>query len=272
MNETPELESVEPAGTYRICTACQCRIHQSLERCPECGAYPGEIYPSRLPRKTGMVLKVLLVLFLGAALYLLSRNREEAREAELEEITVLSPSRVASTSPEPPPETPPADDTDPIEGSTGTDDVVNPFESPQPVPTPMVPETVATPEPRVIPTPTPRPLPTPTATPLPQPTPSPTPSVLDEKEKVKQELSRALDQQAPLAKPGDTVRLTLQNGQQIEGTLLQTAPRQFKLDSAIGSQWIPYRQLNLQSRLQVDARERDAFLEEKALEQILNRL
>ena len=256
MSDSPEIEISEPS-TYWICDACQCRVHHSLVVCPECGAFQGDRSPSRSGRVQHIVFGLILVLFLARALFLLSRDFEAAREAELVELTRLIPS-----------DSPEIDD-NPFDREVQAPPVL---ENPVPTPTPTPAQTLIT---RPVPTPVaPTPTPIPTATPVPPPTPTPTPAptILDEKEEVKAELSLELDRRAPLAKPGDEVVLSLQNGQQVQGTLLQTDTRQFKIESSIGSQWIPYRQLTLESRIRVDAAERDTFLEERALEQILNRL
>jgi hypothetical protein len=211
------------------------------------------------------LFSLLLIGFLGAALYLLSRNAEQARQSELEALTLLTPSDGTEEEDNPfRQETPPAED--PFGGE--------PLHSPDDTSPTATPATSFPPA-GIPPTPTPLPAPTPTPTPVPLPPtpvpPTPTPSILDTKDQVKEELRRELDLRVPLAQTGEMITLTLETGRQIEGTLLQTERRQFKIESAIGSQWIPYRRLNLESRLRVDASERETFLEEKALEQILNR-
>lgn len=252
MTDPSDAPSPESRGSYWICRACHCRVHWETEACPECGAYPEERDPPHPERGLHVLMGLLLVALLGGALFLLSRDREAARAAEREQMTRLMPVT--------------GDEPDPVVAATATPTpqpaVATATPVPTPTPLPFNPEDLGLePEPTVRPTPVPAP-----------PTPTPVPSMLDIKDQIKEEMAEDLDQRLPLANIGDPVTLTLRSNRTLSGTLLRLEARQLQLQSTTGAQWIPYRQLSPESRLQVDPSEREAWLEERALEEVLKRL
>ena len=97
--------------------------------------------------------------------------------------------------------------------------------------------------------------------------------MLELRDQIRREMEAKLDQQAPLAKVGDTIEITFRNGSKVTGTILRLDARQMRFNAETGTtQWIPYRQLSQESRLRVDASERESFLEERALQEVLNRM
>jgi len=266
MSDPSETSSPKAPGTYRTCTACHCRVHRDLEICPECGAHPGEHDAPQSDARVRMILSSILLLILAGALFLLSQNREEARSQELATVTLLAPEHEATTTgpePAPDPQTPLPAATEVIPTPVPTP-TPPPVPSPSPTPPPFQPEDLGLePEQQVPVEPTPTPAP---------PTPTPVPSILDRKDQVKAEMRQELDRRLPLAQTGDVLNLTLRNNREISGTLLQLQAQQFQLETSTGAQWIPYRQLSPQSRLRLDPSERDTWLEERALEQVLKEL
>ena len=85
-------------------------------------------------------------------------------------------------------------------------------------------------------------------------------------------MRKDLDERLPFARVGESINLTLLNNYRIRGTLIRLDARQLQLRTATGTQVIPYRQLSTDSRLRVDESERDTWLEERALEEVLRRL
>ena len=81
-----------------------------------------------------------------------------------------------------------------------------------------------------------------------------------------------LNQRAPLIQIGEQTTLSLTNNRTVSGILLRREGRQFQIQSTLGAQWVPYRSLTLESRLRIDSSEREAWLEERALEQVLQSL
>lgn len=245
-----------PSQSCYHCTACGCAVHQSRVCCPECGAFPGEETAPSADLKINLSLSLLLGVILCIALLALSRNREEAARAEAEKFSRLNitldpngqpPPVVAQSTPTPVPTAIPL--------------------PPTPTPIPFKPEDLA-PKPG----PTPRPLPTsvpPTPTPIPEPTRS---STLDLKDQLAEEYRRELDEKLPIAKAGDYIRLTLLDKRAISGTISRMDANQLALQTTAGQRWILYRQLARESRMRVDKSERDTWVEEKALEEVLKRL
>jgi hypothetical protein len=208
-------------------------------------------------RGVHFILTLALLLILGGALALLSRDREAAREAEVSRNSLL---RINAEDIQPEPDEQPGAIRPPEQTPIPT-----PL-PPTPTPPPFNPEDLGL---APAPTPVPRPVPTPTLAP---PTPTPVPSMLVIKDQLKRDMRRNLDEKAPVAKPGEDVTLTFRNNRSITGTLLRLEARQFQLQTSTGAQWFPYRQLLLESRLRVDASERETWLEERALEEVLKRL
>lgn len=259
MTDDPaESTGTQPTESYYHCSACGCAEHYSRTCCPECGAYPGEEHAPAADPKIAVTLSCLLGGILLLALIALSTNREDAARAEAESFSRLAVSLDPNGQPLP------------IEST------------PTPVPTPL-PVPTATPLP---PTPTPIPFnpedlaPKPTARPRPQPTPvPPTPvpeptrsSTLDLKDQLAEEFRKDLDEKLPIAKEGEYIRLTLRDNRTVSGTITRMDANQLALQTTAGQRWILYRQLSRESRMRVDKSERDTWVEEKALEEVLKRL
>jgi len=269
-----EMETVEAAvpqeeappstpkqGTYRICEACGMYWDASQESCPECGAYEDEVVPPISNGKHAMILSIVmaLILCLSMAVISLSSNQNGDRAGALPSLSGEEP----GNSPTPTP-----------------GNIISLL--PTPTPIPQRPKPTATPKPipptpvPVVPTPTPfNPIP-PTPTPVPaRPTPTPTPRksrTLELKEQLMEEFRVKLDETHPVAGPGDFVRLTLADGRIASGTIVRKDNTQLLLETPAGRIWIVYRNLVTESRIRVDDGERNARLEEKALQEVLRRL
>lgn len=260
MTDDPaSLGGQPPAESYRTCSACGCAVHQACPCCPECGAYPGEAYPPSADVKVNLTLCILLGLILVLALLVLSRNRDAAARAEAEKFSRISPSADSGERPPPAIPDPPA----PLPTATPT--------LPPPTPIPFNPADMA-PKPTPVPRPTAAPLPT---RPPPTPTPDPVPTrsrTLDLKDQLAEEFRQELDEKMPMAKQGDYVRLTLRDNRVVSGSISRMDSNQLALQTSSGQRWILYRQLSRESRIRVDQSERDTWVEEKALEEVLKRL
>jgi hypothetical protein len=81
-----------------------------------------------------------------------------------------------------------------------------------------------------------------------------------------------LDRNYPFAMPGEQVTLNTLNGDEEQGEILRMEEEQILLSTGRGEIRIPYRKLDPASRIRVDRREREAQLEEKALEEVIRRL
>jgi hypothetical protein len=249
MTDVPEdQEPVQaPQGSYRLCEACGMFIPVDADLCPECGAAADED-EAPLPNSAyHLGLSFVLGLILLSALFVLSRDRGEARRVELEQFNRLSTAGGTTGVPGPSPTPVPATPT-PVPKPTATSIPFNPgmFEA----------------------TPTPRPPPTP-----PPPTPTPKRSrTLELKDELSLEYTRQLDENLPIAKMESFVRLTLTDGQVHSGTIKGQSPQGLLLGSSEGQVWLDFRQLVPESRLRVDASARASWVEEKTLQEVLRRL
>jgi hypothetical protein len=81
-----------------------------------------------------------------------------------------------------------------------------------------------------------------------------------------------LDERFPMAKEGEFVRLTLRDNRTVGGTILRMEPNQLSLQTSSGQRWVVYRQLSRESRMRVDNGERETWVEEQALEEVLKRI
>lgn len=250
--DSPTTPPPEQEEVYWTCAACSCRVYKELECCPECGAFPGETDIPRPEHKLNALLIIVLLGIILGALFLLSRDRDMARKAELIQNTALQVDKgdvpqIPPSRPQPPPPKP----------------------TPIPLPTPTLvpfPVPVATPIPRPTPTPLP-PTPVPVfSTPTPRPQ-----TQLEMRDEIRAELEKELNEKAPVIEVGDFTDLTFRNNLTIQGTVLRIEPGRLRFNSPNGTQWIPFRQLSLKSRLQLDASERESWLEEKALQEVFKR-
>ena len=250
MSDTPEpTPKAPPKETYRLCQACGSLIPHSAAHCPECGAYPGEEEPP-VPVHTRSIagFSVMLACFLAALLLLMqNHNLQASPQADLaNRLAPADPALLPTPTPTPLPPPPP---------------------TPVPEPTPVPPPPTATPVPQVIAPPEPTPVPPPPPTPIPRRT-----RTQELREEVVAEFTMRLDQNFPMHRQGDVVRLVLVDGQVVNGTLVQIAPGQLLLRMQRGDNWLAFRQLSQESRIRVDPSERSAFIEERALEEVLRRL
>lgn len=231
-------------------------VPREMPICPECGAYADEVVPPVPDPKPNMVITALLALILILCLAALSRDRGEMRARERTAAMRLS---VRS----------PGDPTIPEETAT-PEPLPEATPTPSPTPTPLPP--TPTPIPFRPEDPEPSPTPVPTAAP-PTPTPAPKRSrTLELKDQLVEEYREQLDQRHPRAEVGDYIRLTLTDGRGVGGTIDAMDGQQLQLKTPTGNVRLLYRQLSRESRLRVDESERNAFLEERALEEVLRRL
>ena len=222
-------------------------IPARLDLCPECGAYRDETTPPQ-PNRT---YDLLLTLTVGGVLL-----------AALVILAIRSPLPV---------------DPDPSSSLLAPEAFPTPTPTPWPTPTPL-PQPTPTPLPR--PTPTPfnpilvaaTPTPVPTATPIPLPTPTPNSRTFELRDRILLEYRSQLDRNYPFAMPGEQVTLNTLNGDEEQGEILRMEEEQILLSTGRGEIRIPYRKLDPASRIRVDRREREAQLEEKALEEVIRRL
>jgi hypothetical protein len=87
-----------------------------------------------------------------------------------------------------------------------------------------------------------------------------------------EDFGRQLDESHPFAEEGQFIRLDLRDGRNISGTIVTMENQQLLLETEVGRRWIVYRQLAPASRIRVDRGERNAHIEEKALQEVLRRL
>ncbi len=263
MTDEFEVQSDAPSHeSYRGCSACGCKYHQSRDCCPECGAYPGEEHCPSADIKLNLTLSLLLGLILLIALFALSRDRKGAAAMEKEKFSRIVINENAM-------EGAPKEVTPPPVIPTVTPIPVVPV---APTPTPLPPGVnpfKATPTPKPPPVPTPVPQATATPTPVPEPT---RPSTLDLKDQLADEFRKDLDTKLPLAKVGEYIRLTLRDNRTISGNITRLDNNQLALQSTSGTRWIPFRQLSRESRMRVDKSERETWVEEQALQEVLKRL
>ncbi len=247
-------------GTYIICEACGMYWDPTSEVCPECGAFADEVVPPLANKKHALILSVVMAVILCLSLVAItvSSNESDHRSGSLPNVDGEGMGDIPTPTP-------------------GTS--IEPL--PTPTPAPVRPKPTATPKPAptpvpVAPTPTPFNPIAPTPTPVPaQPTPTPTPrksKTLELKEQLMEEFRVKLDETHPLAGPGDFVRLTLGDGRIVSGTIVRKDNTQLLLETPAGRIWIVYRNLVTESRIRVDEGERNARLEEKALQEVLRRL
>ncbi|WFB37670.1 hypothetical protein P3T73_07845 [Kiritimatiellota bacterium B12222] len=243
----------KPTTSYRTCTACGCGIHQSRDCCPECGAFPDEHHIPSPDKATNLTMTTVIILILGLALFTLSRDREAAALRESETFSRLSNDR---------------------EVNNFTTPVALPTPLPQPTAIPVVPTAQPRPQPQATATPQPQAQPQATAIPpTPTPVPKPTrPSTLDLKDQYAAKYRNQLNEKLPMAQVGDSIRLTLRDNRTIDGVITQFEQNRLSLQATNGILWISYRQLARKSRMQVDKSERDTWVEEKALEEVLKGL
>ncbi|MDF3127632.1 hypothetical protein P0Y35_00340 [Kiritimatiellaeota bacterium B1221] len=263
MTDESEIKSDSPSReSYRECSACGCKYHQSRDCCPECGAYPGEAHCPSADVKLNLTLSLLLGLILLIALFALSRDRAGAAAMEKEKFSRIKISEEGAPGeievPPPPVEHPTATPMPLPPTPTPLPRGVNPFKA---TPTPKPPP----------PAPKPTPVPQPTATPTPVPEPT-RPSTLDLKDQLADSFRNELDSKMPLAKAGDYIRLTLRDNRTISGNITRLENNQLALQSTSGTRWIPFRQLSRESRMRVDKSERETWVEEQALQEVLKRL
>jgi hypothetical protein len=226
-------------GTYRVCQACGFYLLRHQDPCPECGAFAGEEEVPLASPLRNLLLSAGVLLILGVCAWALIRNAPGLEEPPRPRLGRVSP-----------------------------EDMPPPTPTPAPVPTPLPPPT-----PTPVPLPTPPPPPTPTPLPAPTPTPEPRRSrALELREELTREFTRRLDENFPLYELDESVRLTLNNGRVITGTLLQIERRRVQLRMPIGVDWIQLTDLAQESRVRLDPLERAAFIEERALEEVLRRL
>jgi len=271
-DEPPSPSDSHSPGSYRVCEACQCQYHTSQDSCPECGAFPGETIPPSADAKINLTLTLALGGILALCLFALSRDREEAAALEQEAFSRLD-TQMTDSEPEPPP------------GSSSTPTpfpTATPVPRPTPIPfhpndfNPVPPAQTPTPDTPPVTTPpvttppvTSPPISPPTATPVPETT---RPSTLELKAQIAEKLRKDLNEQLPLAKQGDFIRLTLRNNRTISGTIIRLDHDQVGIQSTRGSLFLPYRELSTRSRMQVDQSERDTWVEEQALKEVLKSL
>jgi type IV secretory pathway VirB10-like protein len=219
--------------------------------CPECGAFEDETVPPVAEAKYNIILGIVVAAVALLALLAISTspNGKEQQDNGIPSLQV--------------------------------EDVPPP--TPVPTPTPVV-VLQPTPVPQIKPTPKPNPVPPtptpfnpapPTPTPVPPPKPTPTPRrsrTLELKDQLIEEYRQALDESHPMSKQGEFIRLTLTDGRNVSGTIDKKDNQQLLLDTETGKMIIVYRQLVTESRIRVDMSERNARLEEKALQEVLRRL
>jgi len=249
----PEAQP-EREGSYRVCEACGAYIPKDAHPCPECGADEDEdLAPLPIRQYDWMLFMVLSALLL-AALLLLSRNREAARALEDQVNNKLRPiEEGGAPAPTPTPKAPPKPTATPLPLPTPT-----PKPPPTPTPIPFTPEMFGA-------------TPTPTSTPIPTPTPKRS-KTLELRDQIAQEFRKTLNTEYPRAKVGDPVRLTTVDGRVFNGTVMAYGNQQVQVNLPEGPKYFMFRQLEPQSRLRVDPSERETWVEEKALEEVLKRL
>ena len=255
----PPTETMRtPRGqTYRKCAACGMYVPAHMEVCPECGAYEDEPEAPLAEEAPNAILSSAVVGVLLVALLVISlAPRPETSNASAGEDGVTSPEpRIENPEPEPRPEPDPRPKPDP-----------EPEPEPRPQPEPQ-PEPEPTPFNPIVPTPTPTPAPPP-----PTPTPAPRSPTLELKDQLIQEYGAQLDESHPFAEEGQFIRLTLRDGRTPSGTIVRLERQQLLLETETGRVWIVFRQLAPESRIRVDRGERNAHIEEKALQEVLRRL
>jgi len=260
MTDESQASHPHPSQSYRECVACGCQVHHSRDSCPECGAFPHEDYPPTADSKVTAILTSVLVGFLVLALFGLSRNKQEAAKLEAEKFSRLELQETP---------TPVADKSHFLTSPTPTEVplVVSTPLPLTPTPIPFRPEDFHS-------KPTPRPKPQATRVPVaPTPVPQPTrPSTLELKDQLADEFRTDLDNRFPMAKEGEYIRLTTLENRSMSGTIVTMEANQLALNSTRGQQWIVYRRLSRESRMRVDKSERETWVEEKALEEVLKRL
>jgi hypothetical protein len=260
MTDESQASHPHPSQSYRECVACGCQVHQSRDACPECGAFPHEDYPPTADSKVTVILTSVLVGFLALALFGFSRNKEAAAKLETEKFSRLELQETL---------TPLSDKSPFLTSPTPTEvPLVVPTPLPaSPTPIPFRPEDFQT-------QPTLQPLPQATQVPVaPTPVPEPTrPSTLELKDQLADEFRADLDNRFPMAKEGEYVRLTTLENRIMSGTIVTMEANQLALNSTRGQQWVVYRRLSRESRMRVDKSERETWVEEKALEEVLKRL
>jgi hypothetical protein len=245
---------LKETGTYRLCEACGLYVPSDEDICPECGAGQGDVLATPDHHSLGGIWLGLVVAgILILSLWILSRDREVHRAAEkihrniLRSETLGVPLQAKPTPPPKPTATPP----------------------PRPTPTLAPKATPTTPWTQVFGA---TPTPAPTATPEPAPVVARSAS-LELKDQLIVELSRKLDETLPMYEPGAFIRLVLTANRTESGTLLRLENQYLILSKGPATQLrISYRELAPESRIRVDSSERSAFVEEKALEEVLRRM